>query len=54
MRVDARVRGSANHFIALVTGLLVFVPIYLVFVNSLKTRAESSSMGVGLPAAPQF
>jgi raffinose/stachyose/melibiose transport system permease protein len=54
MRVDPRVRLSANHLIALVTGLLVFVPIYLVFVNSLKTRAESSSMGVGLPAIPQW
>ena len=54
MRFAANARGSANHFIALVAGLLVFVPIYLVFVNSLKTRAESSSMGVGLPAVPQW
>ncbi len=51
---DTRVRGSVNHIIALVVGLLVFVPIYLVFVNSLKTRAEASSMGVGLPALPQW
>ena len=51
---DRRVRGSANHLLAAVVGLLVFVPIYLVFVNSLKTRAESSSMGVGLPALPQW
>ena len=54
MRIDSRVWHSANHVIALGAGLLVFVPIYLVFVNSLKTRAESSSMGVGLPAAPQW
>lgn len=54
MRIDPRIRGSATHLIALVVGLLVFVPIYLVFVNSLKTRAESSSMGVGLPAVPQW
>jgi raffinose/stachyose/melibiose transport system permease protein len=54
MRIDPRVRGSATHLIALVVGLLVFVPIYLVLVNSLKTRAESSSMGVGLPAVPQW
>ncbi len=54
MRIDHRARGSANHFIALVVGLLVFVPIYLVFINSIKTRGESSSMGVGLPALPQW
>ena len=54
MRVDRRVRriGQPPHRAG--HGLLVFVPIYLVFVNSLKTRAESSSMGVGLPAVPQW
>ena len=30
MRMNAHARRSANHVIALVTGLLVFVPIYLV------------------------
>ena len=29
----------------------MFVPIYLLIVNSLKTRTEASSMGVDLPAA---
>ncbi len=54
MRVDRRARSSANHLLAAVVGFIVFVPIYLVFVNSLKTRAESSSMGIGLPAVPQW
>lgn len=54
MYVDRRARGSLNHVIAAIVGLLVVVPIYLVFVNSIKTRAEASSMGVGLPAVPQW
>jgi raffinose/stachyose/melibiose transport system permease protein len=43
-----------NHIVAGITGFIVCVPIYLVFVNSLKTRPEASSMGVGLPAIPQW
>jgi raffinose/stachyose/melibiose transport system permease protein len=54
MHLDRRSLGSVNHLVAALVGLLVVVPIYLVFVNSLKTRAESSSMGVGLPAIPQW
>ncbi len=29
----------------------MFIPVYLVFVNSLKTKAEASAMGVGLPSS---
>jgi raffinose/stachyose/melibiose transport system permease protein len=47
-------RATLNHVFASGTGLLVFVPIYLVFVNALKTRPEASSMGVGLPLDPQW
>jgi raffinose/stachyose/melibiose transport system permease protein len=54
MRLDRRAIGSLNHLIAALAGFVVFVPIYLVFVNSLKTRAEASSMGIGLPAVPQW
>ena len=32
----------------------MFVPIYLLIVNSLKTRSEASSMGIDLPAAFQW
>jgi raffinose/stachyose/melibiose transport system permease protein len=41
--------GLANHTVAIVVSLIMFVPIYLVFVNSLKTKAEASSMGPELP-----
>ncbi len=54
MTTDRKARASFNQVLAGITGFIVFVPIYLVFVNSLKTRAEASSMGVGLPAVPQW
>ncbi len=34
--------------------LIALVPIYLVFVNALKTQPEASSMGVDLPQIPQW
>lgn len=34
--------------------LVALTPIYLIFVNALKTQPEASSMGVELPAAPQW
>jgi raffinose/stachyose/melibiose transport system permease protein len=34
--------------------LIAIVPIYLVFVNALKTQPEASSMGVEFPAVPQW
>lgn len=43
-----------NHFLAIIVGLITFIPIYLVFVNSLKTKAEASSMGVEFPTALQW
>ena len=54
MQPMRQVRGSINHLTAITAGLIVFVPIYLVFVNALKTRVEATSMGVGLPAVPQW
>jgi raffinose/stachyose/melibiose transport system permease protein len=54
MHAVRRVRGSLNHLTAIAAGLIVFVPIYLVFVNALKTRVEATSMGVGLPTVPQW
>ena len=43
-----------KHVIAFGVSLSMFVPIYLLIVNSLKTRTEASSMGVDLPAAIQW
>lgn len=50
-----RALGSAfNHLLAAVVSLIMITPVYLVVVNSLKTKAEASSMGVELPAVPQW
>ena len=46
-----KIRGLFNHSIALVASLIMFIPVYLVVVNSLKTRVEASSMGAGLPTS---
>jgi raffinose/stachyose/melibiose transport system permease protein len=34
---------------AVVVSLIVFLPVYLVVVNALKSKAEASSMGIALP-----
>ena len=47
-------RGARNNMLASGTALIVLAPIYLVFVNALKTRVEASSMGVDLPAELQW
>lgn len=46
-----RLQSIFNNGLALAVSLVMFIPIYLVIVNSLKTRAEASSMGVALPAS---
>src|SRR5690606_2743951 len=48
------VRKAANHTIAAGTSALMFILVYLVVVNSLKTDVVARSMGVGLPDDPQF
>jgi raffinose/stachyose/melibiose transport system permease protein len=46
-------RLPAGIFAALVS-LTMFVPIYLIIVNSLKDRTQSSAMGVELPTSAHF
>jgi raffinose/stachyose/melibiose transport system permease protein len=40
--------------LAVIASLAMFIPVYLVFVNSLKTKAQASSMGMELPTALQW
>ena len=50
-------RGLRSGFLNLGAGgvsLVALVPIYVVFVNALKTQPEASSMGIELPAVPQW
>ena len=41
--------ASLGHIAAVMASLVMFVPVYLVVVNSLKSRAEASSLSPGLP-----
>ena len=48
------VRATFSNLIAGGAGLIAFAPIYIIFVNSLKTQADASSMGAELPLSPQL
>ncbi len=54
MALARDLRSAVNNLIAGGFGLIALAPIYLVLVNALKTQAEASSMGVDLPAHPQW
>jgi len=49
-----RLQSVLNNLLAIIVSLIMFIPVYLVLVNSLKTKAEANSMGIGLPAVPQW
>jgi raffinose/stachyose/melibiose transport system permease protein len=40
--------------LAIFVSLVMFVPVYLVFANSIKTKAQASSMGAELPTVLQW
>jgi raffinose/stachyose/melibiose transport system permease protein len=48
------IRGAVYNVSASGASLIALVPIYVVVVNALKTQPEASSMGVELPAVPQW
>jgi raffinose/stachyose/melibiose transport system permease protein len=39
------------NVLAILISLVMFVPIYLLFVNSLKDEVQSRAMGVGFPTS---
>jgi raffinose/stachyose/melibiose transport system permease protein len=47
--VRRRLQALVNNLLAIFVSLIMFIPVYLVLVNSLKTKAEANAMGVGLP-----
>ncbi len=47
-------RKGFYNLIAIIFSLIMFVPVYLVLVNSLKTKAEASSMGAEFPTVLQW
>ena len=52
--IKRQLANLPNHIVAVGVSLTIFIPIYLLIVNSLKTRTEASSMGVELPTALQW
>src|SRR5512133_1268478 len=48
------VRRLFNNLLAVLVSLVMFIPVYLVFVNALKTKAQASSMGPELPTVLQW
>ena len=48
MRIG-RFQSVVNHSLALIVSLIMFIPVYLVLVNSVKSQAEASAMSAALP-----
>lgn len=53
MRVS-RTRLGLAHFAAIGASLIMFTPVYLVIVNSFKTRGEASTLGPEFPSSLQW
>ena len=49
MMLAARLKATWAHLVAIGASLVMFIPVYLIAVNSLKSRAEAASMSVALP-----
>lgn len=49
MILSSRLKTLGAHFLAIGASLIMFVPVYLIAVNSLKSRAAAAGMGIGLP-----
>jgi raffinose/stachyose/melibiose transport system permease protein len=46
---QANLKAVLGHFVAILASIITFIPVYLVMVNSVKTRAEAGSLGAALP-----
>lgn len=54
MTKSSKTRLGFAHLAAITASAVMFTPVYLVIINSLKTRAEASTLSAKLPASPQF
>jgi raffinose/stachyose/melibiose transport system permease protein len=54
MTIMRSLRRLTNNTLAVVVSLIMITPVYLVFVNALKTKVQASSMGVELPTEMQW
>jgi raffinose/stachyose/melibiose transport system permease protein len=49
MMLVTRLKAVSAHLLAIGASLVMFIPVYLIAVNSLKSRAEAAGMGIALP-----
>ncbi len=48
MRIG-KIQSVVNHSLAILVSLIMFIPVYLVLVNSVKSQAEAAAMSAALP-----
>ena len=46
-----KLQSNAAHLVAILASLIMFIPVYVIGVNALKSAAQASSMGVDLPTS---
>ena len=49
-----RLQGGMAHLAAIFASLVMFIPVYLIAVNALKTKAGASSMGINPPTSLEW
>jgi raffinose/stachyose/melibiose transport system permease protein len=47
--LSKRLKQVGAHSLAIFAGLITVIPVYLIVVNSLKSKADASSMSAALP-----
>lgn len=43
------VRSAGSHLLAIIASFIMFVPVYLIGINALKSKGQAASMGLDLP-----
>ena len=54
LRIKKRLQLAAKHLLCLFMSLIVLAPLYLVLVNSFKTKSEAARMNLSLPTVWNF
>lgn len=48
------VKTISFNIIAIIVSIIAFIPIYIIIVNALKTKADAATMSIGLPTSLHF
>ena len=52
--LSKRLKQAGAHLLAIFASLITVIPVYLIIVNSLKSRPDASSMSIALPTVFHF